>query len=1038
MSVSAPQILFPTSEPAFSTNLSHIYLSGISEIGVSSILVNGVTAGTTVDPSGNWSWSGTLRAGENIFVVQSVKDNDLSTSDQVSIIYDAGLDTTQLVDLPTGIRIRQGRNNITLAVPLLTDSSFVGFNFYGSENVGGGSTGYTLLNTAPISNVVFFEDQRTQLSKVVTKSGSQETTTVVENVERINFTQFVHDRLNQPLGNSPITEKNHYVVSAVIFDPFNKVLIESGYSEELSGVPIVIDTRLKEIDQRTEQDFRLSLIDQMLQANEGLDLKPGQVLRDVVIDPASSLFARMFTILRFINTSQSFPTLLAFDDADGDSVSDPVLTSAEKNSLRLALLVPEDSADLVQQLIDSAFDKLAGNVNKTRLPARESVGEITVYTKKRPDKDAVVQAGAIVETLADQTNNTPSVRFECLSGFVLRVADLENYFNATNNRYEFKIPIRASVAGTIGNVEAGKIVSPASGFDPVFAVVNDFATAFGEDLESNSSLAQRALLAFMSVDSGTEAGYFSNTVAVKGVTRAKIVSANAPLMQRDLDPIREIHSFGKVDIYVQGKSNRQVSETFGFAYKKVLNERFYIQNRNFMRFNTINPLVDEVHPIFKLIEVRNVSRNLVYDLTNAVITNDGNVIDLDETILANQLIGLGINDIIRVSYVYRRSDNIKLNFQPVERIISVSGSKSGDLTEDNFQLYRKDDPLLLGRSTSATDEVQFTFANGVPNAEMEVVTNENIVLIGTQAQALSNVGVDLSTLYVTDTDANPYVVNVDYEIIPGDAKTQTSIARTEDSSIPSGSVVYVSYESGELMTVNYEINDILTTVQDKIDEMKHLTADVVVKSAQPTLIDLDFTVSLDSGADPVTVDRNIRTALTNFLSSAKLGQSIYQSDIISVVESVIGVRFVVVPLSKMVKSSGVQVIREVLANPQFFLYQTGSVSAYRSIEKLNSNTTDRGGPDYEFKGVFENDFLLEMQVSDTTVSGGSGRAYISENGTLIVSPRKGGDPNGSKWSVTYVVGTETGAKDIIISQIEYVQIKSLSITYANTGQVFSS
>ena len=1037
MSVQAPQILFPTSEPSFSTNLPYLTLSGTSDIGVSSILVNGVTAGTTVDVSGNWSWSGNLRAGQNSFIVQATKNGSFSTTDSVNVIYDVGLDTTQLVDLPTGIRLRQGRNVCTIEVPLLTSPSFIGFNFYGSEYPSGGSQGYTLLNSAPLSNVVFFEDQRTVLSKTVSKIGDQETTTTVEKVERINFTEFEHNRLNQALGNLPITEKNHYVVTSVIFDPFNKILIESGYSEELSGTPIVVDTRLKEIDIRTEQDFRLSLIDQMLQANPDLDLKPGQVLRDVVVDPASSLFARMFTILRFINTSQSFPTLLAFDDANGDQVSDPVLTSSAKNALRLALLVPEDSADLVQQLIDSAFDKLAGNVNKTRLPARESIGEVTVFTKKRPDKNAIVQAGAILETLADPVNNIAAVRFECLSGFVLRVADLDNYYNSSKNRYEFKIPIRASVAGTSGNVEAGKIITPVSGFDSIFGVVNEFATAFGEDLESNASLASRATLAFMSVDSGTEAGYFSNTVSVKGVTRARIVKADDDLMQRDLDSLREIHNFGKVDIYVQGKNNRQVTETFGFSYRKIRDEQFYIQNKNFFRFKTINPLVDEGHPIFKIIEVKNISRNLVYDLTNAYVTNDGNVIDLDENNFTNQFIGLGINDIIRVSYIYRRSDNVQLDNQPVERILSVSGSKSGDLTSDNFQLVRKDDPLLLGRSTSARDEIAFYYANGVPNAEMEVISGETLVLIGNQTQYLANVGVDISTIEVKNSGGVIFTLNVDYEIVLGDIKTQTGIKRTTDSSIPTGSSVFVSYESGELMTVTYEINDILTTVQDKIDGMRHLTADVVVKSAQPTLIDLEFTVSLNSGADAVTVDRNIRTALTNFLSNAKLGQSIYQSDIISAVEKVTGVQFVVVPLTKMVKSNGVQVIRELMTNPQFQVYQSGNVVAYKSIEKIDSKTTAGGGPDYEFRGIFENDFLLTMQDSDTTVSTAAGRGYISADGELIVSTRKGTDPNGSKWTVTYVVGDEVGAKDILISQIEYVQVNSLKITYANTGQVLS-
>jgi hypothetical protein len=333
--------------------------------------------------------------------------------------------------------------------------------------------------------------------------------------------------------------------------------------------------------------------------------------------------------------------------------------------------------------------------------------------------------------------------------------------------------------------------------------------------------------------------------------------------------------------------------------------------------------------------------------------------------------------------------------------------------------------------------MKLDYANGVPNAEMEVVSGETLVLIGTQTQLLANVGVDVSTIVVKDSLGSEYTLNADYEIVLGTIKTQTGIKRTSNSSIPSGSSVYVSYESGELMTVTYEINDILTTVQNKINSMRHLTADVVVKSAQPTYIDLEMTVSITSGSDAVTVDRNIRTALTNFLANAKLGQSIYQSDIISTVEKVTGVQFVVVPLTKMVKSNGVQVVRELMTNPQFQVYQTGSVTAYKSIEKIDSKTIEKGGPDTEFRGIFENDFLLSMQETDTTVAEAEGRGYINADGELIVSTRKGSDPNNSIWTVTYVVGNEDGAKDIIISQIEYVQIKTLKITYANTGQVLS-
>ena len=163
------------------------------------------------------------------------------------------------------------------------------------------------------------------------------------------------------------------------------------------------------------------------------------------------------------------------------------------------------------------------------------------------------------------------------------------------------------------------------------------------------------------------------------------------------------------------------------------------------------------------------------------------------------------------------------------------------------------------------------------------------------------------------------------------------------------------------MTVEYQVNDILTEVQEVIDEMRHLTADVVIKAAQPTFIDMDITVVLESGADTIRVDRNIRTNIGNFLANTKLGQNIYQSDIISIMENTNGVDYVVVPASKMVKTDVTQVIREVLANPQFEIYQVGSVTSYRSIQKLASKTLENGGPENEFRGIFENDFFSKKK-----------------------------------------------------------------------------
>ena len=1038
MPIPYPIITIPTSEPFFSTNMNEVTVGGTYNIhsGITSILVNGSSGGVSIS-GGEWDYQAHLLTGDNVFTILATDGVNYSTSDVITIIYNSSLDAT-IASTPTGISLVQGRNVVTLNVPFPNDlTNFQGFNFYGAENPGGGGTGYTLFNSIPINTVAFAQNNTVLVSETVTQVGVQQTTVTVENILTVDFAQYVHNRVVNPLGLNPLTTANYYVITTVFYDPINKYLIESPYSEELVGKPIVINTQLKQLDPRTVSDFSLAIMDQILAADPTADIKPGTVIRDTVVDPASTLFANLFTIINFIHVSQSFPTLIAFDDPNGTGVSSDVLTTPGKDALRQALLIPTSQANTVQTLIDTAFDKLAGNVNKTRNLATRSIGTITVYTTRTPTGPVSVQPGATIQTTADTVNGVASVQFQTLSGFLLQVADLPNYFNSVTNRYEFTLNIQAVTAGTSGNVNAGTITSVVNGFDSIFGVINGGPTEFGTNQEPNESLATRAQLAFLSVDSGTSAGYFSNTIGISGVTRAIVISAGNALMQRDLDPLREIHALGKVDIYVQGNVSQQVTETIGFAYDKVVGEQFYIQSRPLFQFKSVNPAVTASAPIFEVTQVLNVTRAAVYDLTGFSVFGDGNVIQLDPTLALNIFVGLGATDIISVTYVYRASPPIILSVQPVQSIISVTGNLSGVLTSANYTLAKQDDPLLLGNSTSARDKIIFNFANGVPTGGLNTVSNEVKTLTGTTLVSLTSLGVDTTTIVVTNqAQSVTYTLNNDYTLVPGSPTTQTQIARVATGAITSGQIVLVSYKAGETMQIVYSTNSLLSQVQQSIDTMKHITADVLVKGAQATLIDIEMTVALTVGADPTRVSQNIRDVIGNQMATSPLGRSVYQSDIVSLTERVEGVQYVVIPLTRMAKTNGTQVIRELLGDPAFTVYQSGAVTSYISTEALKEPTTVGGGPSNLFGGIFENDFALTMVTTDTGVALAAGSGYIRADGKIIISTLHGTNPNTQTYTVTYVVENETGSNDIIMTSIEYGAINSLQITFTQSNQTF--
>lgn len=1025
-----PRITFPTDKAGYSTNIENQVISGTADPTTASILINNSSSGVTFNIQNlTWSFSTVLSSGENIFSVVAV-DNFGGRSIAARLV--VTLTTEDLLNLkikpPTGITLDRSRDSVTISVIQNSEPEVIGYNFYGSEEPGGGDSGFVLLNRTLIKDVSFFKENNVVVNQTVETNGNLKSTFTIEEVQRNNYFSYEHNRLNQPLGNKPITELNHYVVTAVGFDQINLQQVESPYSAELGALPIILDTTIRDLPIRTTNDVQQSLIEQLLTSNPNIDVKPGTITRDLHINPPSDEFERVYVIVDFLHRSQSFLTLLAFDDADQDGESDPVLDSDLKIRLKEALLIPDERAEEVQQLIDDSFDKLAGNVNVTRKPAQSSIGQALFFTRSNPTRNYVINSGGIIETVSDNGDATTTVQFRVLNDVSLNLNDLENFFNPSTNRYELLVDIEAIDEGSNGNVDADKIKVVVSGIDSIFGVTNPNATEFGQDEESNADLAERAILAFVSVDAGTEGGYLATTLGTPSVSRARIISAGESLMMRDIDPLRLVHTFGMVDIYVYGSKQTTVTENFGFNYYSSKDEQAIIQSTELFHFRVLNSNVNVTKPIFDVIEVNNISKSATYDLTNFKIINDGQVIDLDETLPNNIAVGISPSDIISVSYRYRDSEPYVFLRQPVESIVSAEGEISGNLTAENYTLIKIEDPLEFGNSTSSKDKMILNFANEVPSGGTIEINDEPILLFAENENSLSRYGIDLDTIVVSDNiNETIYVRDIDFILIPGTQNTFTRIKRTPNSTIPSGSTVFVDYIAGENITVRYNVNSLLNDVQSRINKMKHLTADVVVKGAIKTLVDIDMKVVVDEGSDQTSIDRKIRTAIAKLFSSKQIGESIYQSDVINVVENVSGVSHVVVPFTKMVKSNNSYVIRENYTG-SFQLNQSVNVDAYKSVGKLSWETTENGGNPNLFRGVFENDIPLVLVNSAAEVAEEAGRAYIDSQGYLYVSTKLG-PISGARISATYTVFNARGSRDISFSEIEYGAVGTITITF---------
>jgi hypothetical protein len=864
----------------------------------------------------------------------------------------------------------------------------------------------------------------------------------------------------------------YYVVTAVYYNPITKVEYETPYSQEVLGAPLVIDTSIRDLPGRTQYQITVDYITAVQRAENLISLIPGSTTRDVSIDPFASEAERLWFILDFVHRCQSFLTLLQIDDPGNTGSSDDPATSTYKQALKNALGYTTDSS--VQSLIDTQFDKLAANENSYRLAGRNAVGQVVAYTTSKPTKDISIPSGTTVSTNGDAT--TPTQRYTVGGTYIMSAANAESYYNFSTKRYEITLDITCTTIGLAGNRPAGQItnISGVSGI----SVTNTEATVFGLDRETNNDLAARTMLAFLSVDAGTEGGYAKTAAAQPGIIKAKIVKSGDTLMMRDWDPIRKKHIGGKVDIWTQGLREAQVTDRFAFTFEIARDIQCDIVDIPTLKFRVRDSRVTPDTPIVEILDnpsqsmgVRNVTTGQDYNLAGVII-DDFETFHLNTALVQPTTM---TDDVIVADYRFRVVHAFTFSMQPVRRVTSVVGEVSGALIPDTgYNLYKTEDPLLNGESTIAQDHLVITQVGGIPSGATIAVNDEQHVMIGFFQELLGSIGINTLTIRVFNQErtkeyAGPTAAVPDFEIIEGTPTSPAQIIRTTESAILNGQTVSVDYTHDENFTVSYVINDLLQELQKSVDVMKHITADVLVKQSIDNSIVIETTVQLKQGAKKDTVDPDVRTNVSTELNQRYIGQGIAQSDVIHAIDATTGVDFQVVPMVLMAYADGSRKIRESISNASELIpsLDIGGNRAFILNNTLEYPTVDHGGLDTEHHGVFQDDVAMTMVTVLTNVCLAAYQAYIigssgsviigySDDATLIsqgfttqaaiqaerlaltanhvvlslpgttVPPD---EPLNHSYAVSYVVRGDSGSHDISSSDIEFLDLGNMTITY---------
>jgi len=906
------------------------------------------------------------------------------------------------------------------------------------------------------------------------------TTTQVEAVETVKKFVFVHDRLATPNSITypavpyseftavADTDPLYYAVTAIYL--INGAEYESSFSQEVSGYPMIVTPAITDLPSVSRQQIVKDTTLTIFRSHPEVEVKEGSYLRDTFIDPFSTEAERIRFVLGFLQAAQSFTTLLAIDDPTHSGVSVPVTQSPYKMALMQAFFLQDTTS--VQNLIDNTFDQLAARRGIVRETGKRSRGEVLFYVTRKPTSTIYLPIGTKV--------SAGSANFRTTSAARITTAGAGSTYNPATGRWSASAYVQALDTGTAGNVIRDQIRTVTGGPSGV-QVTNYDRTFGGRDVESNYELAVRADGMLSSVDSGTYRGYVQKAQGVPQVQQVNVVEGGHQLMMRDLDSAGN-HWGGKVDIWVKGGSQATVRDLFAFSFDIVVAGQFEpIGEIGNLRFRALDSRLSDLNPIIEMLDIPSWGYEFrainphngsvrTLNLTGAtLIRPDG--LQLSATYNDPTLIHL--TDIFTGSFRFRTSNKQVLSRQPASEILSLTrvldtGSQILVGTAA-YSLFHPHDPLTLGRSTAAGDYLQVitpidgTTVENIPSGVPLVVTGEEHVLLK-GPEYLNNLGVNKYTVRVYNFDRSveyvgPFHPNTskDFSFLDESGETPLAVVMVTGGLLTEGLKVLVDYQHDENYVVEYTTNAVVQAVQNKVEETRHCTADVLVKSAHPVGVNISATIVLLKNHTAAQVDGMVRTSLGKVFGSLTLGQPLRQSDVIQAIETVTGVSYCIVPLSKLALKDGSPVIREPLVTTQqgtdwvplpLSGWDTDGVKTYLITGPLYCVTADGGGAVNEFRGVTFNDMPMTLSPAvpqfdgsplkglayGACIVGGAGMSIpgyptLATANRVLVSLPEGVTPSSSALTVTYIADGDTGTKNIEPGPTEYLVLGDMDFTF---------
>lgn len=278
------------------------------------------------------------------------------------------------------------------------------------------------------------------------------------------------------------------------------------------------------------------------------------------------------------------------------------------------------SVDFPDDQTEEELDALASNYGLQRLGGKQATGTITFQIRNfsTSSSDVAIPLGTVVGTPG--SDEIAQVSFVTTQAALFQAIQAPSYFNPSSGLYEITVQISAESVGTASNVSAGAITQLITSINGVDTVTNTVATTGGEDIESNTELADRIRIKLSGNNVGTPNGIISEAKANVNVIDAIVVTPNDVEMLRD-------QFGGAVDVYILGQVLTPISEVV--LYTTTGSQEFILQHQPAKSVTSITGVVSSAPYTF----IQGTDYNFVLDpttlfngstlLTNKVVFNIG-------------------------------------------------------------------------------------------------------------------------------------------------------------------------------------------------------------------------------------------------------------------------------------------------------------------------------------------------------------------------------------------------------------------------------